>query len=135
MANFNRRDRLPNWVAEHLDIFSLTAGEGVDRSRSAFAADPNIPTMFRAQLKDYIGSGFDRGHQAPAADAVYTQEAMDQTFYLTNMAPQVGIGFNRHCKYFVREFVGLNMPLRSSMLFLRLGVCGRVCQRPSWTVY
>ncbi|KAG2181262.1 hypothetical protein INT43_008845 [Umbelopsis isabellina] len=115
MANFNRRDRLPNWVAEHLDIFSLTAGEGVDRSRSAFAADPDIPTMFRAQLKDYIASGFDRGHQAPAADAVYTQEAMDQTFYLTNMAPQVGIGFNRHCKCsfnwayveeFVRDLVG-----------------------------
>lgn len=105
MANFNRRDRLPNWVAEHLDIFSLTAGEGVDRSRSAFAADPNIPTMFRAQLKDYIGSGFDRGHQAPAADAVYTQEAMDQTFYLTNMAPQVGIGFNRHYWAYVEEFV------------------------------
>jgi DNA/RNA endonuclease G (NUC1) len=55
--------------------------------------------MFRALLKDYIRSGFDRGHQAPAADATFTQEAMDETFLLTNMAPQVGIGFNRGCKY------------------------------------
>jgi endonuclease G len=77
----------------------LTAGEGVDRSKSAFKEDTDIPTLFRALLKDYSGSGYDRGHQAPAADATFTQEAMDQTFLLTNMAPQVGIGFNRGCKY------------------------------------
>lgn len=33
--------------------------------------------------------------KAPAADAKFSQEAMDETFYLTNMAPQVGSGFNR----------------------------------------
>lgn len=26
------------------------------------------------------------------------QEAMDETFLLSNIAPQVGAGFNRHCK-------------------------------------
>ncbi|CAM0137475.1 unnamed protein product [Umbelopsis sp. WA50703] len=110
MANYNRRDRLPNWVAEHLDIFALTAGAGVNRSKSVFKADRDIPTMFRAQLKDYISSGFDRGHQAPAADAVFTQEALDQTFLLTNMAPQIGVGFNRqywaYVEGFVRDLVG-----------------------------
>jgi endonuclease G len=33
----------------------------------------------------------------PAADAKISQKAMDETFYLTNIAPQVGDGFNRHC--------------------------------------
>lgn len=98
-ANYNRRDRNANWVGEHLNRQTLTAGEGVDRSKSSFREDPAIPPMFRALLKDYIRSGFDRGHQAPAADATFTQEAMDETFLLTNMAPQVGIGFNRGCKY------------------------------------
>lgn len=42
-------------------------------------------------------SGYDRGHMVPAADAKISQQAMDETFYLSNIAPQVGEGFNRHC--------------------------------------
>lgn len=34
----------------------------------------------------------------PAADAKISQAAMDETFYLSNIAPQVGDGFNRHCE-------------------------------------
>jgi endonuclease G len=118
MANYNRRDRLPNWVAEHLDIFALTAGAGVNRSKSVFKADRDIPTMFRAQLKDYISSGFDRGHQAPAADAVFTQEALDQTFLLTNMAPQIGVGFNRQCKSPISGMADKDMSLTDQHGFL-----------------
>lgn len=36
--------------------------------------------------------------RVPAADAKISQKAMDETFYLTNIAPQVGEGFNRHCE-------------------------------------
>jgi len=54
-----------------------------------------VPEMFRAKLHDYFRSGYDRGHQVPAADCKFSQEAMDDTFYLTNMCPQVGEGFNR----------------------------------------
>jgi len=43
-------------------------------------------------------SGYDRGHMVPAADAKISQNAMDETFFLSNVAPQVGDGFNRHCK-------------------------------------
>jgi hypothetical protein len=35
--------------------------------------------------------------RVPAADAKISQQAMNETFYLTNIAPQVGDGFNRHC--------------------------------------
>lgn len=38
-----------------------------------------------------------RGHMVPAADAKQSQLAMQETFALTNIAPQVGEGFNRHC--------------------------------------
>jgi endonuclease G len=51
--------------------------------------------MFRAKMNDYRGSGYDRGHQVPAADCKFSQQAMDDTFFLTNMCPQVGQGFNR----------------------------------------
>lgn len=37
-------------------------------------------------------------YRVPAADAKISQQAMNETFYLSNIAPQVGDGFNRHCK-------------------------------------
>lgn len=55
-----------------------------------------MPISFRARLQDYFRSGYDRGHMVPAADAKRSQEAMDETFLLSNIAPQVGAGFNRH---------------------------------------
>jgi endonuclease G len=65
--------------------------------------------MFRAKLSDYFRSGYDRGHQVPAADAKWSQEAMDSTFVLSNMCPQVGEGFNRdywaHFEEFCRGLV------------------------------
>ena len=66
-----------------------------DRRHSYFAEDASIPSKFRAKLLDYARSGYDRGHQVPAADAKWSQEAMDSTFALSNMCPQVGDGFNR----------------------------------------
>lgn len=35
--------------------------------------------------KDYVGSGYDRGHLVPAADLKQSQKAMDESFYLTNI--------------------------------------------------
>ena len=69
-----------------------------DRSKSNFTEDESLPAMFRAKLQDYFRSGYDRGHMVPAADAKLSQDAMDETFMLSNIAPQVGVGFNRHCQ-------------------------------------
>ncbi|KAI8580097.1 hypothetical protein K450DRAFT_239379 [Umbelopsis ramanniana AG] len=95
VTSYNRRDRNPNWVAEHMTAESLSRGKGVDRSNSTFKEDDTIPAQFRARLNDYFKSGFDRGHMVAAADVKNSQLSMDETFYLTNIAPQVGEGFNR----------------------------------------
>ena len=91
---FDRRTRNPSWVAEHITPASLSI-KGGDRRHSQFVEDEKIPAKFRAKLHDYFRSGYDRGHQVPAADAKWSQEAIDQTFLLSNMCPQVGDGFNR----------------------------------------
>ncbi|KAJ9107065.1 hypothetical protein QFC19_002935 [Naganishia cerealis] len=123
VAAYDRRLRHPSWTAEHLTAETLgkapaapvppasptspisTPGkEKVDRSRSQFKEDEDVPAMFRAQLKDYFRSGYDRGHMVPAADAKTSQVAMDETFYLTNIAPQVGEGFNRHYWAYLEDF-------------------------------
>lgn len=105
VTSYNRRDRNPNWVAEHLTQASLQRGPDVDRQKSSFKEDDHIPPQFRAKLNDYFRSGFDRGHMVPAADVKNSQVSMDETFYLTNIAPQVGEGFNRECKYLEVLFI------------------------------
>ncbi|KAJ4268748.1 nuclease [Fusarium torreyae] len=94
VSSYDRRLRNPHWVVEHITPASLAIREG-DRKNSNFAEDDSVPQKFRAGLKDYFRSGYDRGHQVPAADCKWSQKAMDDTFYLTNMCPQVGDGFNR----------------------------------------
>jgi endonuclease G len=98
ITSYNRRDRNPNWVAEHLTVAKLKRGDDVDRQKSTFKEDDSIPLQFRAKLNDYFRSGFDRGHLVPAADVKNSQVNMNETFYLTNISPQVGEGFNRNCK-------------------------------------
>ncbi|RMZ88030.1 hypothetical protein DV736_g4743, partial [Chaetothyriales sp. CBS 134916] len=103
LASFNRFTRNPNFVAEHITPQSLLMDNG-SRRHSFFYEDSAIPPLFRAKLADYVRSGYDRGHQTPAADAKWSQKAMDSTFSLTNMCPQVGEGFNRDYWAHFEEF-------------------------------
>lgn len=105
IACYDRATRNPYWVLEHITKESLQRGNGVDRKKSVFREDELVPLKFRARLRDYFRSGYDRGHNAPAADAKFSQQAMDETFSLANMSPQVGDGFNRDYWAHVEDFV------------------------------
>jgi len=106
LSSFNRFTRNPHWVAEHFTAQSLLLNNA-SRRHSVFYEDASVPAIFRARLADYARSGYDRGHQMPAADAKWSQEAMNSTFVLSNMCPQVGEGFNRdywaHFEEFCRD--------------------------------
>jgi endonuclease G len=53
---------------------------------SSFRQDPRIKTL---KHSDYTNSGYDRGHMVPADDRDDDQEALDSTFYMTNVSPQI----------------------------------------------
>ena len=53
--------------------------------------DFEIDTMVEtgcATLEDYRGSGYDRGHLAPAADMKWGKQVMRESFLMSNMSPQ-----------------------------------------------
>ncbi len=88
--SYNEEYELPSYVAYSLTRAEVLGGE--ERSDS-FKADPDVRTG-SASLDDYKGSGYDRGHMAPAADFKWSEDAMSDTFYLSNMCPQEP-SFNR----------------------------------------
>ena len=77
--------RIPEWVAYHLTAENLT---GETERSDDFRTNPNLPEGSRSELSDYLNSGYDRGHMAPAAAFKRSDSAMSQTFLLSNMAPQ-----------------------------------------------
>src|SRR5574344_90324 len=74
----------PRWVTYRLTSDEVTK-RVVGRSNE-FMPDPEIKNG--PQLEDYRGSGYDRGHMAPAADMKWSAKAMLECFYLSNMCPQ-----------------------------------------------
>ena len=67
--------------------------DGPAKRKDNFKADPLVSTG-SASPKDYVKSGYDRGHLAPAADMKIDDVSMSESFYMTNMSPQAP-SFNR----------------------------------------
>jgi endonuclease G len=96
VTSYNRIHKNPNWVAEHLTKASLIKQpEEGNRLNSYFKEDKDIPELYRSHLSDYVSSGYDRGHMVPAADIHGSQEQLNETFLLSNVCPQIPLGFNR----------------------------------------
>lgn len=88
IAGYSYYFRQPKWVLEIVNPPTINGEpEGVERSDN-FRPDYRIPQLFRADLVDFKGSGFDRGHMVPSADQRGLEIQNSETYLLTNMSPQ-----------------------------------------------
>lgn len=83
---YDTKTLCPRWVA-----WELTAEETrgrVSRQNVDFKEDSKVPKEYQVASWDYNGGGYGRGHMCPAGDMKWSQEAMQDCHYMTNICPQ-----------------------------------------------
>jgi len=90
-AGYSYEHKIPMWCSYWIE--RDTVDFNVER-QDDFRDHPQIDDRYEARRSDYSGSGYDRGHCAPSASIDYSVQANSQTFYYTNMFPQLP-GLNR----------------------------------------
>ena len=85
ILSFNQEWMQAEWVAYELTSSELSGD--ANRKYSTFLQDPYIPAEWQPTPKDYSGSGYSRGHLIPAGDLKFSQKAMDDSFFMSNICP------------------------------------------------
>lgn len=80
--------KAPVAVFEHLTPAAIQGGF---KRKDDFRPDPLVTPNCSASLADYatVGKTHDRGHLAPAGNNTQSAEIMSESFFLSNMVPQV----------------------------------------------
>jgi endonuclease G, mitochondrial len=89
--SYNENYEQANWVYYSLTD-SMILNSGQERSNS-FKMDKSVVSI-SAKSSDYTNSGYDRGHLCPAGDMGFSELAMQESFLMSNISPQVP-DFNR----------------------------------------
>lgn len=114
--SYSQTHKQAEWVAYVLKKVNLEKGI-IPRSDN-FRPDPKI-SVNSASLQDYSGSGYDRGHLAPAGDMKFDTTAMSETFFLSNISPQLP-SFNRGIWKHLEDLVR-NWAIENEMLYVVTG--------------
>jgi endonuclease G len=83
--SYNEKYEQAEWVAYHLMKNQL---KGSNFQRPFFIEDPKVKTQ-SADWRNYKKSGYDKGHLCPAADMKFSKNAFNDTFYTSNISPQL----------------------------------------------
>ena len=118
--SYNEEHEQANWVM-HVILPAISDGNAT-RSND-FREDPLVTTgtsleqdYFLKEKKPdgkykYDGFGYDRGHLAPSADFRWCEKALSESYFYSNMSPQIG-DFNRfkwaELENWMREYVTKN---------------------------
>ncbi len=117
ILSYNEAHEQANWVAH---IISKDIGKTGYARTNDFRPDPKVQngsteekdfflkTLLPDSTYSYDGYGYDRGHLAPSADFRWNKEAMSESYFYSNMSPQLP-DFNRgiwaKTESFLREYV------------------------------
>ena len=89
-VSYSENDEQAEWVA--YKIYPESLRSSVERTND-YREDPFVKTG-SASRNDYLKSGYDMGHLAPAETMSQNSTSMSESFYLSNISPQKD-SFNR----------------------------------------
>ena len=106
---YDASKRNPKWimhVLDHEQVNSKVMNEKKhSKQRRSFVRDKAVCAMFQTNGKEFLNSGYDRGHIVPALDMKYvSDDAFTSSFTLANISPQIP-DFNRNYWKKMEEFV------------------------------
>src|SRR5690554_5668637 len=105
--SYSEKHEQAEWVAYELKPEHISGGK---HKRPYFSQDPKVSTE-SAHRSNYKNSGYTRGHLLPAGDRVFSKEAYDETFYTSNVSPQLyelNTGIWNSLEMRIRNFVRRN---------------------------
>ncbi|MGE5356423.1 MAG: DNA/RNA non-specific endonuclease [Deltaproteobacteria bacterium] len=83
--SYNEKYEQSEWVSYMLSRESLK----IENVKRHDRFDPDLKIGSRSAIYfDYSGSGYTRGHLAPAADMAFNEVAMKESFLMSNISPQ-----------------------------------------------
>lgn len=106
---YDNRLKIPVYVYECLTEENLE--KNATRGTLGFTQDHEVPNLNRSKNSDYAHSGYHKGHSRAAANAVQSEEAMRDTFKLSNAFPEDpshNLGYWKALEGRVRELVKKN---------------------------
>lgn len=83
--SYSEEHEQAEWVAYELKKNQLSH---TNYNRPYFEEDPYVETG-SASWRNYKKSGYDKGHLCPAGDRRFSIEAFNETFYTSNISPQL----------------------------------------------
>jgi endonuclease G len=96
--------------------FNVQRDTGNAKRNNDFYLDPNVPPQCQQKSTKAYGRGYDRGHSGPNANALdYSELAIKQTNYMTNILPQVS-QMNRGAMYFSEILVDCHRDLSDLLI-------------------
>lgn len=117
VISYNEEHEQANWVAHKINkkIIDGNVGRSNDfrkdemiLSKSSEEADYFSKTKLSSGKYKYNGYGYDRGHLAPSADFKWSEKALSESYFYSNMSPQLP-EFNREgwakIENFLRAYV------------------------------
>ncbi|TRX37082.1 DNA/RNA non-specific endonuclease [Flavobacterium restrictum] len=84
-VSYNEKYEQAEWVAYEL---KKEYGSNTHFKRPFFIEDPQVATG-SADWRNYKNSGYDKGHLCPAGDMEFSKAAYDDTFFTSNISPQI----------------------------------------------
>ncbi len=77
-----------SWCAYLLTGEMVANNDAAKRGNTSFKKDPKLKKHY-CVTSDYTKSGYVRGHLCPSKDMCWSEEAMKETFYMSNVSPQL----------------------------------------------